>query len=71
MAAVPDARVKINLNCSTFYKKSPKMLASSKLKAFADVIKISNVAQMLEFIFKVENIVGKGENVGYQHFLLF
>ena len=27
---------------------------------------------MVEFIFvRVENIVGKGENAGYQHFLLF
>ena len=27
---------------------------------------------MIEFVFDgVENIVGKGENAGYQHFLLF
>ena len=42
----------------------------SKLKAFADE-KI-NVAQNLKFVYdRVENIVGKGENAGYQHFLLF
>ena len=42
----------------------------SKLKAFAD--DISNVAEMVEFVIdEVENIVGKGENAGYQHFLLF
>ena len=42
----------------------------SKLKAFADD-KI-NVTHTLEFVLRrVENIVEKGENVGYQHFLLF
>ena len=42
----------------------------SKLKAFADD-KI-NVTEKLKFVFgQVENIVGKGENAGYQHFLLF
>ena len=31
-----------------------------------------NVIQKLKFIFeRSENIVGKGENAGYQHFLLF
>ena len=39
-----------------------------QLKAFAeDEI---NVTQKLKFVFgRVENIVGKGENAGYQHFL--
>ena len=47
-----------------------KILDQSKLKGFADV-KI-NVAQKLKFIlWRVENIVGKGENAGYQNFLLF
>ena len=42
----------------------------TKLKALADG-KI-NVAQMMISVFdRVENIVGKGENAGYQHFLLF
>ena len=45
------------------------ILDLSKLKAFADD-KI-NVTQKLKFVFeRVENIVGKGENAGYQHFLL-
>ena len=40
------------------------------MKAFADD-KI-NVNQSLKFdLERVENIVGKGENTGYQHFLLF
>ena len=41
-----------------------------KLKAFADN-KI-NVAHFMIFAYEgVENIVGKGENAGVQHFLLF
>ena len=47
-----------------------KILKLSKLKAFAD--DNLNVNQKLEFVLgKVENIVGKGENAGYQHFLFF
>ena len=47
-----------------------KIFNVSKLKGFADN-KI-NVAQMLISMFnKIENIVGKEENAGYQHFLLF
>ena len=42
----------------------------SKLKAFAD--DKGNVTEELKFVSgRVENIVGKGENAGYQHFLLF
>ena len=40
------------------------------MKVFAD--DISNAAEMMISVFyMVENIVGKGENAGYQHFLLF
>ena len=47
-----------------------KIMDLFKLKALADN-KI-NVTQKLIFAFGwVENIVGKGENAGYQHFLLF
>ena len=42
----------------------------SKLKAFADDKK--NVTERLKFVLeRVENILGKGENAGYQHFLFF
>ena len=41
-----------------------------KLKAFADV-KLNLAKMMISLFDRVENIVGKGENVGYQHFLLF
>ena len=47
-----------------------KIIDWSKLKAFADdSIKL---AKMMIFVLdRIENIVGKGENTGYQHFLLF
>ena len=43
-----------------------KFLDWSKLKAFAN----NNLKMKILFGW-VENIVGKGENAGYQHFLLF
>ena len=46
------------------------MIDWSKLKAFAD--DKTNVAKMANFAFdRIENIAGKEENAGYQHFLLF
>ena len=47
-----------------------KTLNQSKFKTFADDKII--MTQKLKFVLgKVENTVGKGENAGYQHFLLF
>ena len=47
-----------------------KILALTKLKAFADDKLI--VAKRIISVFDMaENIVGKGENAGNQHFLLF
>ena len=47
-----------------------KILDWSKLKAFAD--DQINVTEKRKFgLGRVENIAGKGENAGYQHFLLF
>ena len=47
-----------------------KILDWSRLKAFADD-KI-NVTKELKFVLgREENVVRKGENAGYQHFLLF
>ena len=47
------------------------ILDQSKFKAFAD--DILKVVQIVKYILgdKIENIVGKEENAGYQHFLLF
>ena len=47
-----------------------KIFDCSKLKAFPD--DKLNLAEKLKFVFgRIENIMGKGENAGYQHFLLF
>ena len=47
-----------------------KILGLPKLKAFAD--NKLNITQNVKVIFhSIENIVGKEENAGYQHFLLF
>ena len=47
-----------------------KILELTKLKAFAD--DKLDIAKMRTSLFnRVENTVGKGENAGYQHFLLF
>ena len=47
-----------------------KFLDRTKLKAFAD--DKFNVAKMtISVCGRLENIVGKEENAGYQHFLLF
>ena len=46
-----------------------KILDWSKFKTFAD--DAINVTEKLKFVLgRVENIVGKGENAGYQQFLL-
>ena len=46
-----------------------KILDCSKLKVFAD--DKMKLAKMMIFVLdRVENIVGKGENTGYHHFLL-
>ena len=59
--------------CTCFQiRKLPndKILDTNKLKAFAD--DKTNAAQMIISVFdRLENIAGKGENAGYQHFLLF
>ena len=47
-----------------------KFLGLPKLKAFAD--DKLNVTQNVKVVFhRIENVVGKEENAGYQHFLLF
>ena len=54
----------LTLSQMTNFKTGPN------LKAYAD--DKLNLAEKLKFVLeKVENILGKGENAGYQHFLLF
>ena len=60
------------LKIGTFYNPLPddKILGLPKLKAFADDKLI--VTQNIKVAFhRIENIVGKEENAGYQYFLLF
>ena len=47
-----------------------KIIDGFKLKAFADnkITATQNLKFLLE---RIENMVGKGENDGYQHFLLY
>ena len=61
----------VNLRMCYFnFVPKDKILDWSKLKAFADD-KI-NVREKLKFLLeRVEKIVGKGGNAGYQNFLLF
>ena len=47
-----------------------KNLTWSKLKVFA-VDKINIILMIISVFDRIENIVGKGENAVYQHFLLF
>ena len=46
-----------------------KILDMTKLKAFTDV-KLNVDKMTISLIDRVENTKGKGENAGYQHFLL-
>ena len=47
-----------------------EILTWTKLKAFADN-EFSFAKMVISILDRVENIVGKRENAGYQHFLLF
>ena len=58
--------------CTVGFKSLPndKILGQSKFKAFA--YEKINVLKKIEICFgKGRNIVGKGENAGFQHFLFF
>ena len=64
----------VNLGWDCLGKVNPlrngKILDWFKLKAFAED-KITVAEMMISLSDKVEKIVEKGENAGYQHFLLF
>ena len=55
---------------SLILQKNNKILDVIKLKAFADD-KINVTHMMISVHQQAENIMGKEENAGYQHFLLF
>ena len=48
-----------------------RFLDWSKFKAFADDILYYITTKIISVFYRVENIVGKRENAGHQHFLLF
>ena len=60
--------------CLTLYSDNTlpndKILDVTKLKAFADD-KLNVTKMMISLYDRVENTLGKGENAGDQHFLLF
>ena len=58
------------MGCLVKSLPNDKILDWSKFKAFADD-KIITTQKLQLALGRVENIVGKGENAGYQHFLLF
>ena len=47
-----------------------KFLKSTKFQAFADN-KSDVTTRMISVFIRQETVVGKGDNAGYQHFLLF
>ena len=47
-----------------------KVLDMTKLKAFADD-NLNTAKMTIALLYRVESTVRKGENAGYQHFLLF
>ena len=58
--------------CKSRFNPLPddKIVGFPKLKTFAD--NKLNVTPNIKVVFdRIENIVGKEENAGYQHFLLF
>ena len=53
-----------------FFTRRKKKIALSNLKAFTR--NLLNIIQNIKLVFnRIENIVGKGENAGHQHFLFF
>ena len=61
---------KVKIETHLFALSDDKILALSKLKAFAvDNFKVIQIAEFS--LYRIENIVEKGENTGYQNFLLF
>ena len=68
----PDPLIKVDTFCDLCINSFPNNQISdwSKLKAFADN-KINDTEKLKFDLGRVENIVGKGENAGHQHFLLF
>ena len=54
----------------TLYQNNDKILDWFKFEAFADD-NLKVIKMIIYVLDRVENIVGKRENAGYQHFLVF
>ena len=65
-----EKRLKAHIISYFNFLPNDKFLDFSKVKAFADD-KMNEAEMMISVSVRVENIVGKGENAGHQHFLLF
>ena len=69
MFHIKENNVKVSLHLVNSLSKD-KILYMTKLNAFAN--DKWNIAKMTISLYdRVENTVGKGENAGHQHFLLF
>ena len=64
--------VKLEFSCNSLLNSLPKdkILDVTKLKRYADW-KLNLAKMIIPPFDRVENTVGKGENAGCQHFLLF
>ena len=60
----------VTLNVALILSKNDKVLDRTNLKAFTD-IRLKAAKMTISLFDRVGNTVGKGENAGYQHFLLF
>ena len=65
-AALTFLQIMQNSSISVYSLTDDKILSLSKLKALAD--NNFSAAQMVQ-IYRVKNMIGKGENTGHQHFL--
>ena len=62
--------LEVEFNCKLNSLPNDKIIDQSILKVFSD--NKVNVTEKFQVVLeRVENILGKGENAGYQHFLLF
>ena len=60
----------LEFSCMVNTLQNDKILQLTRLKTFAED-KLNIAKTMISLCDRVENTVGKGENAGYQHFLLF
>ena len=62
--------LELGIVCKFFTKRQNFRLVWSKLKAFADNKK-NSIENLKIILGRIESLVEKGDNAGYQHFFLF